>query len=750
MKQFYLCGGLRCLLMAVLMLSAKLLTAQCNVNEKYDKIISGYHSSIAIRSDDSLSVWGSYMQKTGAADQLAPQTLNSTNYTGLTGTILKAALGGQSGGAQVDQAILLTTDGLWAWGVTSKVLGSGIKATAAFGRITSPTGAETTGLPSGVTPSNVQSLFATYQTLVLLTKIVNGVGGDVWVLTQTSRAVEANGGTAGSAGQSLWQRVKTGAATYLTLVASVRGQVYNTSNNAFIAVTTGGQVYTWGNTTYLGDGTAATARNYATQMTLPAEFSSSVPKMIGVTGGGGSGATSVKNTYYILSTAGNLYALGNNSHRQCGDFSTTERTSWVQVKKSNAANDYLTNVNFFSCQEHNASFPTVAALTGSGTLYTWGNNSSGMAGRTDDGTANGSLSTVSFDPGIPVGFSGTAISVEVGGHTMVYLKEGSSQFCYVGHYTNGSMGDGTSGNNGSSSASQLKLDCSATPSLNICGYVPVAGSPATSLISAAASSIQADGSSSTIITVRLKDISGSFLSTSGGTVTMTTNHGTLGTVTDNNDGTYTVTLTSAVSADTATISFALNGVAGSNTAQVRFTFSTLPLNWLSFSAFRQGRAVNISWSTAQESNVSHFDVERSFDGSSWHVVIPAVAARNVSGQTNYRQTDKEYYSGRAYYRIRQSDFDGKSTYSSQVMVAADNGSNKILIYPVPAFGEFKLLNADPEKIKKIELYTLNGNRTKSWKTYQGSYDVQDIPVGIYLVRIETTDGEIQNLRLDKR
>jgi alpha-tubulin suppressor-like RCC1 family protein len=752
MKQLYKLLGVLAIICSFFLAGTRTF-AQCNVNDKYDKIISGYHSSIALKDNGTFAVWGSAMQKNGSSDQLAPQDINSTNYTGLTGTIYKAALGGQSAGTQVDQGILLTSDGLWAWGITGKVLSTTLKSTATFGRITSPSGgvgSTTLGLPTGINPTDVQSLFATYQTLVLLTKIVNGVGGDVYILTQTSRAVEANGGTVTTAGQSNWQKVKTGASTYLTNVTAVRGQVYNASNNAFIALTSSGQVYTWGNTTYLGNSTAIAARNYATQMTLPAEFSTSIPKMIGVTGGGGTGATSVTNTYFILSNAGNLYSLGNNSQRQCGDFTTNERTAWVQVKKSAAANDYLSNVNFFSCQEHNASFPTIAAITTSGTLYTWGSNSSGMAGRTDDGTAGGSLNTTAFDPGIPVGFSSTAISVEVGGHTMVYLSTGSTQFCYVGHYTNGSMGDGTSGNNGSASATTLKHDCSGTPSLSICGYVPVTGSAVKSTIGTSPTSIVADGVSTTTVTIQLKDASGNNLTSSGGSVIVTATGGTLGTVIDNNNGTYTVTLTSSTTPGPVTIGFSLNGVSGTATVQVQFTSFALPLSWLNASAYRQGKTEVISWATAQEVHVSHFEIERSLDGSNWKVVGNPVQATNLTSNNRYKQTDNDHVPGRVYYRVRQYDIDGRSSYSATMMLAEDNGTNKISIYPVPALAEFKLMNADPDKIKQVELYTLNGSRTRSWKLFQSSYDVQDIPPGIYVVRVEMVDGNVQSIRLDKR
>ncbi len=726
---------------------------QCNVNEKYDKIVSGYHSSIALKDNGGYSVWGSYMKQAGNADQLSPQDISVANYTTLTGTIYKATLGGGAGGAQVDQAILLTSDGLWAWGPTGRVFSTTIKSTAAFGRITSPSGgvgSTTLGLPTGITPADVQSLFATSQTLILLTKRVSNSGGDVYILTQTSRAAEANGGTpVTTAGSSSWQRVRINGSTFLTNVTAVRGQVYNSSNNAFIALAATGEVYTWGNTSYLGNSTAVAARNYATQMTLPTEFASSIPKMIGVTGGGGTGATTTGNTYYILSEAGNLYSLGNNSQRQCGDFTTTERTSWVQVKKSSAANDFLVNVNFFSAQEHNSSFPSVAAITNNGTLYTWGNNSSGMIGRTDNGAAGGGLTTVAFDPGIPVGFTNTAIFVEMGGHTMVYTIEGSSKFCYVGHYTNGSMGDGTSGNNGASSATSLKHDCNSTPSINICGYVPVAGSVVQSTISVSEPLIYANGTSTSVVTIQLKDASGNNLTSSGGNVVIYTDAGTVGAVTDNNDGTYTAVLTSSTSPGTATISFSINGNNSSNTSSVMFA-ATLPVKWGNVFAYRQNSNVKIDWTTLQEVNVSHFDVERSLNGNDWLVIIPGVPAANRMVSQKYLQTDPQYHTQRIFYRIRQVDQDGRFTYSPVVMVGPEQGKNNIVAYPVPAQSGFFLANVNPNEVRQVALYNSNGVMVKRWQTAQTSYSIETLPPGVYVVKVTTLDNNTQHLRISKQ
>ena len=70
-------------------------------------------------------------------------------------------------------------------------------------------------------------------------------------------------------------------------------------------------------------------------------------------------------------------------------------------------------------------------------------------------------------------------------------------------------------------------------------------SPTASLITAAPNSITADGTSSSTITVQLKDSVGNNLTAGGDSVTLSTTLGTLSAVTDNGNGTYTAILTSA-------------------------------------------------------------------------------------------------------------------------------------------------------------------------------------------------------------
>ena len=527
--------------------------AQCIPTNKYDKIISSFHQSVALKSDGTYSTWGDNMASNGTSAVLSPRDINSTNYPTLTGTVLKASLGSNLLDAQ---GIVLSTTGLFAWGTSGTVIDASLTGNGdSFRRISTPTGGDTnTGLPSGVAPADVKMLFTTYQTLAIVTS-----AGDVWVLTQAAMQLTGNGltGTPSAAQKKTWYKVQTSAGVYLTNVDAIRGQVADGTHNALMAVTNTGAIYTWGVTTFLGNGTAAGAKTYATAMTLPTGVTGADVKMIGVNGGNNT-TTATNNTYYLLSNQGFLYALGENNNKQVGDYTTTTRTSWVNVKTSPSTN--MSGISTFSVQEHDANFSAAVAVTSSGDIYTWGENQRNMLGQTN--------ASLNYDPSIPATFnqgSDLALFAEIGGHTLVYLKQGSTQFCYVGHKINGSMGDGTS-----ATADVVAFDCSNTPSLYICGSVPIVASPVTSLISANPTTINADGTATSTITIQLKDAQGNNLTTTGGTVTVATSAGTLGTVIDNNNGTYTVILTSSNVATTANITYVLNGTTGTNTASVTF------------------------------------------------------------------------------------------------------------------------------------------------------------------------------------
>lgn len=342
----------------------------------YDNMVSFFHSTIVRQANGKVYAWGQGIKR-DSTDALVPQEINSANYPCLTGSVLRFT-GASNGG--VAQVVVLTTNGLFTWGARGNVLNSSLAAGGSCQKLT--IGGKTDGLPAGVTASDVKMMYATFRMLTIVT-----CGGDVYTLGNASAAADAANYGDGSTvvANTVWHRVKTGTgpSDFLTGIVAVRGGAGSTSGSnqtltsgAFMALKSDGTVWTWGRTSYLGDGSAATSRSYATQMTLPQEGGAPItPKTIMVKGG-----NNIIN-YYILSTAGGVYGLGDNTAGQLGNFNKTASNSWVRTQKSATAGDFLTDVKWISINQRDATlYGAVNAITANGTLYAWGDNSTRMLG----------------------------------------------------------------------------------------------------------------------------------------------------------------------------------------------------------------------------------------------------------------------------------------------------------------------------------------------------------------------------------
>ncbi|MBP5982631.1 MAG: hypothetical protein KA734_02835, partial [Fluviicola sp.] len=426
----------------------------CDPESLYDLIVSAFHQSVAQKNDGSWSGWGQNMNSDGTTPATTPQDIIVANYPGLTGTPLIATT---ASNIQDEQSVLLTTTGLFAWGIEGVAVPDAITSSTSFQKLT--INSKTDGLPVGVTPSDVVSLVAIHNNLILRTQ-----AGFAYILSSnTSGATTAKlYGDGSTSINNNWHQVKIDASTPLGNIIALRGQVASDTKGAFVALTYDGsayKAYTWGMSAYKGDNTAVAALGYATEMTLPSGIT---PRMIAITGGFYDAANTNtplqrNNSYYVVATNGNVYALGANDVRQLGDLTTTERRTWVQPKIN--ATTFLTNVKYLSAQEHDSRHPAAGVITNSGDLYLWGQNGGNMLGSSN--------TDASLNPFLPDGFtSGVDIAkvMEVGGHTTVYLKENSAKFCYVGHKTQGSMGDGIT-----ASSNPFTFNCDATPVMNICG-----------------------------------------------------------------------------------------------------------------------------------------------------------------------------------------------------------------------------------------------------------------------------------------
>jgi hypothetical protein len=91
----------------------------------------------------------------------------------------------------------------------------------------------------------------------------------------------------------------------------------------------------------------------------------------------------------------------------------------------------------------------------------------------------------------------------------------------------------------------------------------------------------------------------------------------------------------------------------------------------------------LEWVTADEQRFSHIEVERSADGASFKMLDRITAHLGNEPEKQYHYNDGALLSGRAYYRLKLVDLDGRATYSDirQIMLK-DN--HHWTVYPNPA------------------------------------------------------------------
>jgi len=178
---------------------------------------------------------------------------------------------------------------------------------------------------------------------------------------------------------------------------------------------------------------------------------------------------------------------------------------------------------------------------------------------------------------------------------------------------------------------------------------------------------------------------------------------------------------------------------------------SLPIELTSFKAKQNKDYVVISWVTETETNNDYFLLERSTDGETWEDVYSCKGAGTSSIAHNYSFCDYEQQSQIYYYRLKQTDFDGNSTFSKIITVNSQLKSTVRLLSTIfdgehitisgLANGEntIKILSAIGE-LKYATSLQIDGSMTVN-------LDLDNrLPAGSYFVQI-TSNNHINTVKV---
>ena len=123
----------------------------------------------------------------------------------------------------------------------------------------------------------------------------------------------------------------------------------------------------------------------------------------------------------------------------------------------------------------------------------------------------------------------------------------------------------------------------------------------------------------------------------------------------------------------------------------------LPISFSSIKAYQKNTGIEVEWVLQSESDMDHYEVERSTDGVAFSKTGTVTSNGNSSQPVHYSWFDASPVNGSNFYRIRSVGKDGIIKYSNIVKVAISKGIQTFTVYPNPMNGNtigLQLTNMD--------------------------------------------------------
>ena len=150
--------------------------------------------------------------------------------------------------------------------------------------------------------------------------------------------------------------------------------------------------------------------------------------------------------------------------------------------------------------------------------------------------------------------------------------------------------------------------------------------------------------------------------------------------------------------------------------------------------------VFVSWETASEINNDFFTVEKSIDGINYEKACTIKGSGNNNVRKQYTYTDKIISKNYSYYRLKQTDFDGKSTYSEAKYISCNSAENNLEIFPNPCNQNITVSfrNSEFSEENVVSIVDVLGKVLieRSSKSNSILFDLSNLASGIYFVQLK--------------
>ncbi len=183
--------------------------------------------------------------------------------------------------------------------------------------------------------------------------------------------------------------------------------------------------------------------------------------------------------------------------------------------------------------------------------------------------------------------------------------------------------------------------------------------------------------------------------------------------------------------------------------------SPLPVTLINFDGLLQQKNILLQWTTSSEFNSDHFDLEKSFDGTSFQKIATVPAAGNSNSLERYSYLDQEPPSEMNYYRLKMVDEDRHALYSDIKLIRNAGINQNIYVLGNPFSNEISFRFAKiPQTAVKVKLVNIEGkilltSEYEKLSQQQITFNSSRLIPGNYILQVEA-DQKIFNKQIVKQ
>jgi len=169
--------------------------------------------------------------------------------------------------------------------------------------------------------------------------------------------------------------------------------------------------------------------------------------------------------------------------------------------------------------------------------------------------------------------------------------------------------------------------------------------------------------------------------------------------------------------------------------------NVLSVSLLSFTAHKNFNSVILNWQTTNEGNNNYFVLQKVDANNNYWNILATIPAKESSYQKqSYSFEDMHPSEDINYYRLKQIDNNGQTTYSKIVSVDFEKG-NIITIFPNPVSNILNIKGLGAAQSNTLIITDQKGNTIEKLIVNSASYslDIKDLSKGFYFIKVIGND-----------